>query len=99
MDKSLALEVLDFWLSVFPSIYDYGWVFQRLNQKIIGGYYEIIVSLSRETYTQPLYDNEWYVKRVFWPIPVAKETYESELVQFVDEPSSMRKHDQWPLMR
>jgi len=27
MDKSLALEVLDFWLSVFPSIYDYGWVF------------------------------------------------------------------------
>ena len=65
MDKSLALEVLDFWLSVFLSIYDYAWVLQRLNQKIIGGYCEIIVSLSRETYIQPLYDNEWYVKRAF----------------------------------
>ena len=98
MDKSLALEVLDFLLSVFPSIYDYGWVFQRLNQKINGGYCEIIVSLSRETYIQPLYDNEWYVKPVDL-CQVAKETYESESVQFIDETSSMSKHDQWTLMR
>ena len=37
---------------------------KRLNQKIIGGYCEIVVSLSRETYIQPLYDNECHVKLV-----------------------------------